>query len=229
LVASRPIVQAYLGRIFSQRSGPLRGHLHAGRPINHRGKGRRRAKGDRCQRHLPDRRVLQIDLDKLLAGQVRPYRLRSSGRRRGGHPEARLMGCRKRGFPRARVDKERQEISCVRALLWHSAAQKLSGGFSELSPVPRSTNRVGALFYLFRGHQFLVGDASGLPQLPKRSLNPGLRGGWYEPSSSEIEGCRLAGLGLISLALKLVPVEEQPVTSTIVAASTTAISGDCLI
>jgi hypothetical protein len=42
-------------------------------------------------------------------------------------------------------------------------------------------------FLFFRGHQLLVGDAIELPQLPNRSLNPGLRGGWYQPSSSEFE------------------------------------------
>jgi hypothetical protein len=67
----------------------------------------------------------------------------------------------------------------------------------------------------FADHQLLVGDPVRLPQLPNRSLNPGLRGGWYQPASSEF-----AGFGLISLALKPVPVEEQPVASIIVAAST---------
>jgi hypothetical protein len=37
------------------------------------------------------------------------------------------------------------------------------------------------------------------------------------------------GLGLISLALKFVPVEEQPVASTTVAASSRAINGECLM
>jgi hypothetical protein len=61
-------------------------------------------------------------------------------------------------------------------------------------------------------------------QLPKKSLNAGLPAGWSELSSADGGPCRLAGIGLISLALRLGPVDAQPVASTTVIPSATVSS-----
>ena len=66
-------------------------------------------------------------------------------------------------------------------------------------------------------------------QLPKRSLNAGLCARWYEPSSSEFVACELVLMGPISLALKSVPVEEQPVARTTITPSITVSNTDRLI
>src|ERR1700730_18872939 len=44
-----------------------------------------------------------------------------------------------------------------------------------------------------RSHNILI--FIGFAQLPKRSLNAGLCGGWYEPASSRLEVCWLVGTG----------------------------------
>ena len=70
-------------------------------------------------------------------------------------------------------------------------------------------------------------SASKVTQPPKRSESkPGLSDGWYQFSSSKFAACWLVGTGLISLALILVPVEEQPVTrTTVVPRATTSNAG----
>ena len=66
-------------------------------------------------------------------------------------------------------------------------------------------------------------SASKVTQPPKRSESkPGLSDGWYQFSSSKFAACWLVGTGLISLALILVPVEEQPVARTTVVPRATA-------
>jgi hypothetical protein len=45
---------------------------------------------------------------------------------------------------------------------------------------------------MIRDHNFLV--ISAITQLPERSRNPGLRGGWYEPSSSKLEASYCIGI-----------------------------------
>ena len=70
-------------------------------------------------------------------------------------------------------------------------------------------------------------SASKVTQPPKRSESkPGLSDGWYQFSSSKFAACWLVGTGLISLALILVPVEEQPVArTTVVPRATTSDAG----
>jgi hypothetical protein len=53
--------------------------------------------------------------------------------------------------------------------------------------------------------------------------------GWYPPSPSEFASCWLVGMRLISLALKPVPVEEQPVASTTITLRMTIRNADRLI
>jgi hypothetical protein len=64
---------------------------------------------------------------------------------------------------------------------------------------------------------------------PKKSelLSTVPREGGYETSSSELESCGLAGIGLISLALNPASVEEQAVASTTTTASITAVNATC--
>jgi hypothetical protein len=66
----------------------------------------------------------------------------------------------------------------------------------------------------------------GITQPPYKSLNAGLRTGWYEPRFSEFEACWFVGMGFISLALNPAPVEEQPVAKT---TATERIAADNLI
>jgi hypothetical protein len=78
--------------------------------------------------------------------------------------------------------------------------------------------------------EYITGSLlTGFTQLPRRSLYTGLRAGWYEPLPSEFASCWLMEIGLISLAFKPEPVEEQPVASTTITPSAIVSNADCLI
>src|ERR1700730_4212525 len=59
--------------------------------------------------------------------------------------------------------------------------------------VTRSVPSRHLLFNHLICHNILI--FVGFTQLPNRSLNVGLRGGWYEPASSRLEVCWVVGTG----------------------------------
>jgi hypothetical protein len=94
---------------------------------------------------------------------------------------------------------------------------------SLLLAVSRSTINKSSGYIMLKISPFAITESflrtlSQFTQLPKRSgSNSGLRGGWYQLSSSEFVACWLFDTGLITLAENPEPVEEQPVARTTIA------------